>query len=260
MKEKIKAEAAKLGLDCCGIANQDGKSIIVCLFPYYIYEIKGNISKYAMISDYHLVCKKYLYDLMINLEIDDFDVYVDISPYDERKLAYKAGLGVIGKNRLLINNKYGSYVFIGLVVLNSIKLEADSPLNKACLNCGNCIKKCPGKALEENGFIKEKCLSDITQKKGKLSEIEKNLIIKTGMVWGCDECSQACPMNKKILETPIPEFKKNIISSLYLKDFEGLSNKEFKEKYKNRAFTWRGRNVLIRNCGVLEGCLPEDKL
>ena len=67
-------------------------------------------------------------------------------------------------------------------------------------------------------------------------------------------------MNKNILETPILDFKINIISSLYLKDFEGLSNKDFLEKYHDRAFTWRGKKVLVRNCGVLEGCLPEDEL
>ena len=260
MKQRIKEEAAKLGIDCCGIANEGEKCIIVCLFPYYIDGLKGNISRYAMVPDYHIVCKKYLLQLSENLKLTDYEIYADISPYDERKLAHKAGLGVIGKNRLLINDKYGSYVFIGIIVLNSLELEADIPINNECLNCGRCIKSCPGKALLEQKFIKEKCLSDITQRKGELNLEEKRLIIKTGMVWGCDACMQACPMNKNILETPIPDFKKNIISSLYLKDFEGLSNKEFLLKYQDRAFTWRGKNVLLRNCGVLEDCLPGDKL
>lgn len=260
MKNKIKAEAAKLGIDCCGIATEGDKSVIVCLFPYFIKGVKGNISRYAMVPDYHKVCKKYLLKLAEDLNLKDYEIYADISPYDERKLAQKAGLGIIGKNKLLINDKYGSYVFIGLIVLNSLILESDEPLNSECLNCGKCIKACPGKALLEHDFIKDKCLSDITQRKGELTAEEKNLIIKTGMVWGCDACMQACPMNKKILETPIPDFKINIISSLYFKEFEGLSNKEFLFKYQDRAFSWRGKNVLIRNCGVLEGCLPEDIL
>lgn len=260
MKEKIKAYASNLGIDCCGIATEGEKSVIVCLFPYYIKGIKGNISRYAMVTDYHNVCRKYLLKLCEGLNLKDYEVYADNSPYNERKLAYNAGLGIIGKNNLLINEKYGSYVFIGIVVLNNLKLEPDTPINKECLNCGRCRKKCPGKALFENEFIKEKCLSEITQKKGELNIEEKDLIIKTGMVWGCDKCSDVCPMNENILETPIPDFKINIISSLYLKDFESLSNKTFLEKYHDRAFTWRGKNVLLRNCGVIESCLPEDKL
>ena len=194
-----------------------------------------------------------------NSGISDFEIYADVSPYDERRLAFNAGLGIIGKNGLLINEKYGSYVFIGLLVLNSLKLEEDKPLDKKCFDCKRCIEACPGKALKDDGLNIQKCFSEISQKKGDLTENEKKLIIKTGMVWGCDLCSEVCPMNREISETPIPEFKENIITSLYLKDFENLSNKDFLKKFKDRAFTWRGKRVLLRNCGVLEDCSPVDK-
>ena len=260
MKDKIKKEAAKLGLDACGITNYNGKSIIVCLFPYYVNFSKGNISRYSAVADYHKISKHYLEKLAKNAGLSDFEIFADISPYNERRLAIDAGLGVLGKNGLLINQKYGSYVFIGLIVLDSLEIESDRALEKSeCHGCGKCIQACPGKALQENGFDLQKCLSEITQKKGEFTESEKELIIKTGMVWGCDACSEVCPMNKGISETPIPEFKENIITSLKLKDIENLSNKEFLKKYSDRAFTWRGKKVLIRNCGVLEGCLPVDK-
>lgn len=260
MKEKIKFEALKLGLDACGITEFEGKSIVVCLFPYYVKFPKGNISRYAALQDYHKISRKYLQKLADNAKLTDYEIFADISPYDEKQLAVNAGLGVKGKNHLLINEKYGSYVFIGLIVLNSLKLESDKPSGKECIGCGKCIKKCPGGALTNSCFKTENCLSEITQKKGELNEKEKELIIKTGMVWGCDACSEVCPMNTDIAETPLPEFKENIISSLYLKDFENLSNKEFLNKYSDRAFCWRGKKVILRNCGVLEGCLPVDKL
>lgn len=260
MKEKIKIEATKLGLDACGITKFDGKSVIVCLFPYYVDFKKGNISRYSAVLDYHKITRCYLEKLAENAGLCDFEIYADVSPYDERSLAVNAGLGVLGKNGLLINKKYGSYVFIGLIVLDSLNLESDRPLEDSkCLECGKCIMACHGNALQDDGFNIQKCLSEITQKKGELTEIEKKLIIKTGMVWGCDTCSDVCPMNKDIAQTPIPEFKENIISSLYLKDFENLSNKEFLKKYADRAFAWRGKKVLLRNCGVLEDCLPVDK-
>ncbi len=259
MKDIIKNEALKLGLDMCGIANHDGKSVIVCLFPYFVNFQKGNISRYSVATDYHKITKVYLEKLSKNAGLSEFEIYADISPFDERQLAVDAGLGIIGKNGLLINKKYGSYVFIGLIILNKLMLESDTPLDNKCVECGKCIKACPGKALTESGFNIKKCLSEITQKKGELTESEKMLIIKTGMVWGCDACSEACPMNKDVPETPIPEFKENIITSLKLKDIENLSNKEFLQKYPDRAFTWRGKKVLLRNFGVLEDCLPTDK-
>ncbi len=259
MKEKIKREAAFLGLDACGITSVDEKSVIVCLFPYFINFSKGNLSRYAAIPDYHTIIHKYLETLAHNAELTDFEIFSDISPYNERLLAACAGLGVIGKNGLLINEKYGSYVFVGIIVLNSLKLESDKPLTENhCLDCGKCLKACPGKALNDYGIDISKCLSEITQKKGDLNENEKKLIIKTGMVWGCDVCSEVCPMNIRVGETPLPEFKENIISSLYLKDIDTLSNKEFLQKYADRAFIWRGKKILLRNCGVLEDHLPVD--
>lgn len=245
MKEKIRKEAEKLNIDCFGTTSHNGKSIAVFLFPYYFEYNKGNISRYAVGMDYHKVCKKYLTEIAENSGLSDYEIFADVSPYNERELAKNAGLGIIGENGLLINEKYGSYVFIGLIVLNSIKLEDDKLINKECLKCYKCKKLCPAKESD-------KCLSDISQKRGELSEEEKALIIKNGMIWGCDVCSEVCPMNDNITETPIPEFKENIIASLKLSDIDNLSNKEFLQKFYDRAFTWRGKNVLLRNCRLLE--------
>ena len=121
MKEKIKLEALKLGLDMCGIACYREKSVVVCLFPYYVDFPKGNLSRYSAVLDYHKITRIYLEKLAHNAGLSDYEIYADISPFNERQLAVDAGLGIIGKNGLLINKKYGSYVFIGLIVLNSQK-------------------------------------------------------------------------------------------------------------------------------------------
>ncbi len=252
IKEKIKLSAEKLGIDCCGVTNYCCNSFIVCLFPYYISFEKGNISRYAAVKDYHKICKQYLVQIAENADITDYDVFADISPYNERELAKNAGLGVIGKNGLLINKKYGSYVFIGLIRLNKTLLEEDMPCTEQCLECGKCVKGCPTGALADDTFLKEKCLSHITQKKGTLSGWEEEMIKTGGMVWGCDRCSENCPMNKNVQETPIKEFKEDILKSVFLKDICDLSNKEFLEKYSEKAFTWRGKSVLKRNCKIIE--------
>lgn len=250
-KDIVKKEALNLNIEFCGIAKEDDKTLIVCLFPYYVNYGKGNLSRYAAIPDYHNVAKKYLNILAKNCKFTDYKVYSDVSPYNERLLAYNAGLGVIGNNNLLINEKYGSYVFIGLIELTGVNLEPDSPLKKRCNECNRCIDFCVGKALKTNGFIKENCLSNITQKKRPLTDSEKNLIKKSGIVWGCDVCSEVCPMNEGVSETPFAEFRQNIVPEVFEKDIENLTNKQFLDKYKDRAFTWRGKNVLLRNCKIL---------
>lgn len=49
-----------------------------------------------------------------------------------------------------------------------------------CTHCGECRRQCPADAADD----KSRCISSITQKKGELSESEKDIIRKTGMVWG----------------------------------------------------------------------------
>lgn len=66
-----------------------------------------------------------------------------------RHAGYLAGLGVLGKNTLLINEKYGNMIQIGAILVN-IELENDPIATyNACLKeCGLCIECCPQKALD----------------------------------------------------------------------------------------------------------------
>ena len=111
-----------------------------------------------------------------------------------------------------------------------------------------CIKLCPGGALTENGFDERKCVSYITQKKGELSEEEMNAIRNSGSVWGCDICQRVCPENKNKELTGINKFRENLI--LCIKN-EKISNREFKKKYAERAFSWRGKGVIDRNLSII---------
>lgn len=240
-----------MGIDRFGFCKVGDSYAAVMLFPYYSgKDEKGNISVYTYSKDYHIIVKKYVHkvaDFIKNKGGYKAEYYVDVSPYNDVELGFNAGLGVIGKNKLLINDKYGSFCFIGYVVTD-MPLEISEPLEKVCLNCGKCVKNCPSGALLKGDF--SICLSEITQKKGELSPAEKELVRRNGSAFGCDICQMVCPMNKFTI-TPITEFKDELITHIRKSDFENLSNKEFKEKYKERAFSWRGKNVLIRNLEIL---------
>lgn len=234
------------------------KSIIVCLFPYYSGNTVHNISKYAHGLDYHTVIKQKLSVLCGCLAENGFsaEIYADNSPLNDRYLAYKAGLGFIGENGFLINPVFGTYTFIGSV-LTDCPLDADTPMNISCIKCMKCISSCPGEALGKNhSFNAEKCLSYITQKKGELSVAEQTLVKKGGSIWGCDICQDVCPHNKNIPISPFDEFCENLIQNLHID--EEMSNKEFKRRYGNRAFAWRGKSVILRNMNILYGKFEKD--
>ena len=248
MKNKIFDFIHSVGIEKCAVTAYNKKSAIVCLFPYYCGDRDGNLSLYARSYDYHMVIKEKLSsvtDFIKSISPDtSCEIFADIGPEIDRHLAYKSGLGFYGKNRMLINDDFGSYFFIGYI-LTDLTLPEDSPLEKSCMNCNRCIENCVGGALSE-GFCLDKCASHISQKKGDLTESEIAILEKSGLVFGCDTCQRVCPHNN-ITPRPMKEFTEDIIDTLTREDIENLSNKEFLSKYKNRAFSWRGKNVLLRN-------------
>lgn len=234
----------------------DAKSIIVCAFPYYIGELEdSNLSKYCYGKDYHIVVKDVLQEVCeeIKKDISDFKykVFADNGPLVDRYLAYLSGIGYYGINNNIITDKYGSYVFIGYIV-NNFEFEIDKPLDKTCCKCNKCVKYCPGNALEGNYKMDpKKCLSYLTQKKEELSKDEKEKIKNNKMVFGCDICQDVCPHNKNIEKTSIEDFKISLLGKLDEEEIEEISNKEFKRRYGNRAFSWRGRKIIKRNMDII---------
>lgn len=225
---------------------ENAKSIIVYLFPYYLgeqYYNKSNISKYAVSCDYHIVVSSYLTSICDELKKqypqNIFEGFCDNSPIREVEAACLCGLGVKGKNGLLINERFGSFCFIGEIVTDLV-VEYSIPEDRTCLSCGLCEKKCPGNALCGYKVNEEKCLSFITQKKGELTPEQELLIKQSGIIWGCDVCQNVCPMNKDVSVTPIKEFFETAKAAY-----------EPCDSIEDRAFNWRGKNVIDRNFEII---------
>ena len=231
------------------------KSAIVCLFPYYVeHKDPSNLSRYTWATDYHLVINEYLKKLIEKLQIMNtdaqFSIHCDTSPLADRYMAYLAGLGFYGKNNCFISPKWGSYVVIG-TILTTLELEPDTPLTQSCMECNRCITACLGQCLGHDEFKFDTCKSYLTQKKGELTSEEEHIIAKTPLVFGCDVCQEVCPHNKDISTTPIPEFQ-SVEPYIDRDELDSLTNKEFKAKYGHRAFSWRGKKILIRNQEIIE--------
>ncbi|TJX14333.1 tRNA epoxyqueuosine(34) reductase QueG [Tissierella creatinini] len=239
----------KLTLETC-------KSIIVIALSYNVVfdeksEIKysGNLSKSSWGIDYHRVLKNKLEALIEEIKkITPFEYkyFVDTGPLVDRELAHKAGIGYYGKNCNIINEEYGSFIFIGYI-LTDLDIEPNEGLLESqCGVCEICLKACPDKALEEGYRLNaKKCISYHTQTKDMDLEIMKKI---GNNIYGCDTCQNVCPKNKNIRFSIHDEFLPHVTKGVIdIEELLIMSNKQFKEKYGSMSGSWRGRNILRRN-------------
>ena len=136
---------------------EGSKSVISLLLNYYPSKLQRDdsykISKYAYGTDYHFVIKDKLKELLHCIQQTVGDVhgraFVDSAPVLDKAWAAKSGLGWIGKHTNLITKDYGSWIFIGELILD-IELDYDLIFEEdLCGNCTACIDSCPTNALEE---------------------------------------------------------------------------------------------------------------
>lgn len=217
--------------------------IVVALNYYRDYNPPGDkpvFSRYALGKDYHRILKDRLYLLLesIKQESDGIEgrVFVDTAPVLERAWAVEAGLGWIGRNSMLINRHKGSYIFLGVLVINTA-LEYDKPAPEDyCGSCRRCIDACPTGAIMENRMIDaNKCLSYQTiENKG---EIPQEYAEKAGRrIFGCDICQEVCPWNKKASETRIKEFEPlSEILDYTTEQWRNITEEEFNTIFSNSA-------------------------
>lgn len=191
------------------------RTVIVCLLSYYKSCRQPEGAPSVALNglsrcDYHTVLKSRLLRLENMLRShfgnDLFDdshqhLFCDSAPVLERRWAQRAGLGWIGRNRQFIHPSLGSFVHIGILMLQQPLPNYGTPLDgDPCSECTICIEKCPTGALRGDLFDARKCVSYLTiERKEPLDD--KYRAVVENVAYGCDLCASSCPHNKELAPT-----------------------------------------------------------
>jgi len=215
--ERIKSKARELGADLCGIAPveryqtapagfhpvdvyKDTRSVIVlaCRMPDGPM-LAGNQVPYTILEEV-VVSKinRISFDLSLAIEDGGFKaVLIPSFPYDYwdeehmegkgilslKHLGYYAGLGSIGRNTLLCNEKYGNMIKLGAILTDAV-LEPDSVQEGSFCNdhCNRCVDSCPAGAIADGRVSQMKCRPHSEVRNGRGAEI-----------YVCNVCRKVCP-------------------------------------------------------------------
>lgn len=239
------------------------RSVIVVALNYYQPHkhaegpTTGKVSRYAWGDDYHNVVGSKLSSLLswIKHEVPAAEgkVCVDIQPMMDKAWAVRAGLGWIGKHTNLITTEYGSWVFIGELLLN-IDLEYDNDRSEDhCGNCTLCIDACPTQAIPQAYVVdSNKCISyaTIELRDAKLPDnVAQNL---EGWFYGCDICQDVCPWNRFEQVTKEVCFAPRVGNvDIHLTEVLELTPETYAERFRGSAMKRAKLSGLQRNARAL---------
>lgn len=196
------------------------RSVIVCGVVYknstslgYGGECCTKVASYARTTDYHVTIKQMLRGLAERLRLSSsgarFRAFTDTAPLLEKSLAREAGLGFIGRNKLLVSPRYGSFILLGELVTDADADEYDVPYDGVgCGDCRRCIEACPMRALTPQGLDARRCLARVTIEPHPelVPSLVKDAVARSGWIFGCDVCQSVCPYNAKSPEYSNPRF------------------------------------------------------
>jgi epoxyqueuosine reductase len=179
--------------------------------------------------------------------------YVDTGPLLERELAVRAGLGWFGKNTMLINPHFGSWLFLGVLLLD-LELAYDAPFEAdRCGTCDRCLQACPTRCiLPDRTLDASRCISYLTIEL-KRADIPAELRPQVGdWVFGCDVCQEVCPWNRFAPRTTEPAFDPRPgLPRPELSELLNMDDEAFRRRFRGSPIKRAKRQGLQRNAAVV---------
>jgi epoxyqueuosine reductase len=243
-------------------------SVIVVALNYFTAHAhdpdtdEGKISRYAWGDDYHDVVREKMSQLLDWITTENPNamgkICVDTAPMMDKAWAVRAGLGWLGKHSNLITTDYGSWVFIGEILLN-IELEYDNEqVADHCGTCAACLDACPTNAIVEPYVVdSRKCISYATiELRDEIIPVDITANLN-GWLYGCDICQDVCPWNR--FETPTEEERlepRNGETSLDLNTIKEIPHDEYVLRFRRSAIKRAKLTGLKRNASALSEFAP----
>ena len=216
----------------------------------------GNISVYAQGDDYHDVIKKRLKVFAGELHRAlkaEVKVFVDTAPLMEKPLAERAGLGWQGKHTNLVSREFGSWLFLGCVLI-AFEITPDEHETDHCGSCTACLDICPTKAFPAPYQLDaRRCISYLTIEHSGPIPLE----FRTAMgnrIYGCDDCLAACPWNKFASTARQAKLHaRNELKSPRLSDLATLDDAGFRQLFAKNPVKRIGLVRFLRNVAIAIG-------
>lgn len=242
----------------------EARSIIVVAMNYWQGEPPpegrasarlGRIARYAWGDDYHDVMLAKLRQLDAFLQAHDGiqKCYVDTGPVLERDHAAEAGIGWHGKSTMLIDQRLGTWFFLG-EILTTLNLPPDAPQPARCGTCTRCITACPtGAITEAHRLDARRCISYLTiELKGSIPLELRPLI--GDRIYGCDTCLDVCPWNRFAAISRESAFSAQPATvGMQLRDYLTLTDEQFRLLFRRSPIKRIKRRGLLRNVCVALG-------
>lgn len=192
------------------------RSVIALVLAYKSDRLVRGIAQYAYGEDYHERMKRMMWNLIAGIKAMWADCgggdndgatltarpFVDTAPICDRHWAAQAGLGWIGRNTLFLHRRYGSFCFLGEIVITASFDDYDRPLDQLtgpCVDCRLCVDACPNGAIccASSGapMVDARRCTSYNTIENRATALPAALQ-RRGYVYGCDICQAVCPLNR----------------------------------------------------------------
>jgi epoxyqueuosine reductase len=225
----------------------------------------GNISVYAQNKDYHKWIKGRLKNLagwIASKTKGQVKIFVDTAPLMEKPLAEISGIGWIGKHTNLVSRNFGSWLFLGVILIDLNILDNNNTTQKSnCGSCSECIDICPTKAfVAPYKLDASRCISYLTiEHKSHIPREFRDLI--GNRIYGCDDCLAICPWNKYAKKSNNISFiAREDLKRPLLEKLSFFSDEDFRKFFSGSPIKRIGRDQFIRNVLIAIGNSADPSL
>jgi epoxyqueuosine reductase len=223
---------------------------------------RAYVARYALGRDYHKLVRKRLQQLAerIATQVGRFGyrAFTDSAPVLEKAIARNAGLGWLGKHTNLIDERGGSWFFLG-ELFTDLPLPVDPPASAHCGTCQACIDICPtGAIVAPYQLDARRCISYLTiELRGPIPESLRPLL--GNRIYGCDDCQLVCPWNRFARPSGEADFlPRHALDNATLVELFRWTEAEFLARTEGTAIRRIGHTSWLRNVAVALGNGPRS--